>query len=256
MKERPSLLYRLIRALVQFFYPKTAVEYLHEIPNEPVIYVANHAQMHGPIACELYLPGQHCTWCAGEMMQLQTVPDYAFRDFWSHKPRYSRWFFRLLSYMIAPLSVVVFNNANTIGVYHDNRILSTFRQTVQHLQQGCSVVIFPECDTPANAIVNAFQERFVDVAKLYYKRTGKEVLFVPLYIAPKLGTMYVGEGVRFDAAQPLEPQRRCITQVISQRITAIAQSLPAHRVVPYNNMPKRQYPTNLDKERIYENTCC
>ena len=256
MKKKPSPLYRLIRALVQFFYPKTAVEYLHEVPDEPVIYVANHAQMHGPIACELYLPGQHCTWCAGEMMQLGEVPDYAFRDFWSHKPWYSRWFFRLLSYIIAPLSVVVFNNANTIGVYHDSRILSTFRQTVQQLQQGYSIVIFPECDTQANAIVNAFQERFVDVAKLYYKRTGREVLFVPLYIAPKLGTMYVGEGVRFDATLPLEQQRRCITQVLSQRITAIARGLPTHRVVPYSNIPKRQYPTNLDKERIYENTCC
>lgn len=256
MKKKPSHLYRLIRALVQLFYPKTAVKYLHEIPCEPVIYVANHAQMHGPIACELYLPGQHCTWCAGEMMQLKEVPDYAFQDFWSRKPRYSRWFFRLLSYIITPLSVVVFNNANTIGVYHDSRILSTFRQTVQQLQQGYSIVIFPEYDTRNNAIVNAFQDRFVDVAKLYYKRTGREVLFVPLYIAPKLGTMYVGEGVRFDAAQPLEQQRRCIAQTMSQRITTIARDLPAHRVVPYSNIPKRKYPTNLDKEHVYESTCC
>ena len=189
-------------------------------------------------------------------MQLKEVPDYAFQDFWSRKPRYSRWFFRLLSYIIAPLSVVVFNNANTIGVYHDSRILSTFRQTVQQLQQGYSIVIFPEYNTRNNAIVNAFQDRFVDVAKLYYKRTGREVLFVPLYIAPKLGTMYVGEGVRFDAAKPLEQQRRCIAQTMSQRITTIARDLPAHRVVPYSNIPKRKYPTNLDKEHVYESTCC
>ena len=248
MKERPSLLYRLIRALVQFFYPKTAVEYLHEIPHEPVIYVANHAQMHGPIACELYLPGQHRTWCAGEMMHLKEVPAYAFQDFWSRKPRWNRWFFKLLSYMIAPLSVCVFNNADTIGVYHDSRIISTFKNTVKRLQEGASVVVFPEHEAPYNHILCQFQDRFIDVAKMYFKRTGKAIAFVPLYIAPKLKTMFLGKPIRFQPNHPMEQERKRICDYLMEEITKIACALPEHIVVPYNNIPKNQYGTNIPKE--------
>ena len=251
-----ALLYRAIRWLVRFFYPVMEVTGTEHLSDEPVIYVANHAKMNGPIACELYLPGQHRTWCAGEMMHLKEVPDYAFQDFWAQKPWYNRWLFRLLSYLMAPLSVVVFNNADTIGVYHDGRILSTFKETVQQLQQGRSIVIFPEHDQPYNHILSRFQDRFIDVAKLYYKRTGKEVLFVPLYIAPALKTMALGEGVRFDAQHPMDEERRRICEAMMASITDMACRLPHHRVVTYRNIPKRQQPCNRPKESTHEKTCC
>ncbi len=84
------------------------------------------------------------------------VPEYAFRDFWSQKPKWTHPFYKLLSYIIAPLSACVFTNARTIGVYHDTRILSTFKNTVKKLQEGKSVVIFPEHDTKHNHIIYDF----------------------------------------------------------------------------------------------------
>lgn len=255
MRSVSALLYRAIRWLVKFFYPVMEVTGTEYLPDEPVIYVANHAKMNGPIACELYLPGQHSTWCAGEMMHLKEVPDYAYQDFWAEKPWYCRWLFRLLSYLIAPLSMVVFNNANTIGVYHDSRILSTFKETVQQLQQGRSIVIFPEHNVPHDHIVCDFQDRFIDVAKLYYKRTGKEITFMPLYIAPELGKLCLGKGVRFDAAQPIAAERRRIAEAMMDAITATACALPRHRVVPYPNIPRKEYPYNRTQEVFCEKAC-
>ena len=245
MKKRFSiLLYRLIKRLVQRFYPEIEVEGEENLPNEPAIIVANHAQMNGPIACELYFPGNRYTWCAGQMMHLKDVPDYAFQDFWSKKPAYSRWFYRILSYIIAPFSVCVFSHANTIGVYHDARILATFKNTVNKLTEGANVVIFPEHAVPHNHILCAFQDRFIDVARLYYKKTGKTLSFVPMYIAPKLKKMYLGESVRFCPDNPMEEERRRISCCLMDRITKMAVSLPEHIVIPYQNVPKREYRSN------------
>jgi len=174
-----SPLYRLIKAAVRAVYPKIKVVGEENLPPEPVVYVGNHSQMNGPIACELYTPGEHYIWCAGEMMDKKEVPAYAYQDFWSEKPKAVRWFYKLLSYIIAPLSQLVFTNANTIGVYHDAKIITTFKKTVTALQEGASVVIFPEHHVPRNNIICEFQDRFIDVAKLYYKRTGKALAFVP-----------------------------------------------------------------------------
>lgn len=249
-----ELLYRLIRWLVWLFYPKMQSVGLENLTEEPVVIVGNHSQLHGPISAELYGPGNCKTWCAGQMMHLKDVPGYAFQDFWSQKPRYTHWFYKALSYVIAPLSVVIFNNAETIGVYHDSRILSTFKKTVAALQNGNNIIIFPEHDQPHNHIVYDFQEKFVDVARMYYKRTGKELTFVPVYIPPKRKMMCYGKPVRFSAETPIDEERTRICRNLMAEITRMAEELPEHTVIPYRNIPKKYYPTNHTKEVPYGKT--
>ena len=247
-KKKISPVYRFIKALVRLFYGRTRVVGAKHLPDEPCIIVGNHCQMNGPIAVELDFPGTHFTWCAGEMMHLREVPAYAFRDFWSKKPKSVRWLFRIASYLIAPIAVIVFNNANCIGVYHDARIISTFRETVDTLQHGGSVVVFPEHDPPRNNILSDFQDRFVTVARQYARRSGKALRFVPMYLAPALKTMYLGEPVVFDPDAPPKDECRRVSDALMQRITDIAVSLPRHRVVPYRNIPKKLYPYNTPLE--------
>lgn len=253
-KKRWPGVYRVIKRLVQVCYPKIEIVGQEHLPDEPVIIVGNHAQMNGPIAGELYTPGKHYIWCAGQMMHLKDVPAYAYQDFWSGKPRLLRPFYKLLSYIIAPLSVCIFNNAHTIGVYHDARIISTFKQTVQRLQEGNHVVIFPEHNIPHNHIICQFQDKFIDIAKLYYKRTGKTLNFVPMYLAPKLKKMYLGQPVRFCPDVPVEEERRRICDALMASVTQMAVSAPEHTVIPYNNISKKLYPRNISREDSYETT--
>ncbi len=246
--KKASLTYKIIKWLVWLFYPKMKIVGAENLPDGPCLVVGNHTQMNGPIACELYCPGTHYTWCAGEMMHWSEVQPYAFRDFWSQKPKAIQWWFKLLSYLIVPLSVCVFNNAQCIGVYHDARIMSTFKETVAKLQDGARIVIFPEHDVPHNHILCDFQDRFIDVARMYQRKSGEALPFVPLYVAPALKTLYFGKPVYFDASQPLDSERRRICDYLMDEITAIACSLPEHTVVPYRNIPKKLYPSNLPKE--------
>ena len=246
--KKASPLYKIVKWLVRLFYPKMKVVGAENLPDEPVIIVANHCQMNGPIACELYFPGNRYTWCAGQMMNIKEVPAYAYEDFWSQKPRLSRPFYRVLSYIIAPLASFVLGSANTIAVYHDSRVITTFRTTVSKLSEGARVVIFPEHDVKYNNIIYEFQNRFIDIARLYYKRTGKELSFVPLYIAPKLKSMHLGKPIRFSAEAPIDEERRRVCGYLMHEITDIARSLPEHTVVPYRNIPKKYYPKNTSYE--------
>lgn len=245
--------YKIIKKLIWFFYPKMTLYGQEHLPQEATIIVGNHTQLHGPIAAELYAPGEHYTWCAGEMMHREDVAEYAFRDFWSQKPKYTHPFYKCLSHLIVPLSVCIFNNANTIGVYHDTRIIGTFKNTVKRLSQGANVVIFPEHDVKYNHIVYDFQDKFIDVARLYYKKTGKAPCFVPLYIAPKLKGMYLGTPTRFRPEAPMDEERQRIKEYLMQSITDLAEALPEHTVVPYRNIPKKLYPKNT--EAFHETAC-
>ena len=247
--------FRALWKIVALIYPKTTVEGLENLPEEPCIIVGNHAQLHGPVTAELCFSCKRAIWCAGQMMHLKEVPGYAYQDFWSGKPGYIRWLFKLISYLIAPASVFVFNNAHTIPVYRDARILSTFRQSVEALREGSNLIIFPECAQPDNNIVNQFQDRFIDLAKMVHRRDGRQLAFVPLYVAPKLKKLYLGRPTVFDPEAPMEEERRRISRYLSEEITKIARALPEHTVVPYSNISKKLYPKNTACEAKHEKTC-
>lgn len=245
-KKKKTLFFIIIRALVKLLYPEISIVGRENIPDRDAVLVGNHSLMNGPISAELYLPENCYTWCAGQMMNLKEVPEYAYNDFWSEKPKVLRPFYKLLSYIIAPFSVSIFNSARTVGVYHDMRILSTFKSSVAMLDEGKNMVIFPEKNEPCNNIVFKFQDRFVDVAKLYFRTKGKKLCFVPMYIAPKLKKIYIGKGIEFNPENDIAVERERICKYLSKEITNIARELPEHIVVPYANMPRKCFLSNKD----------
>ena len=255
-KKKPWL-YRVLEYFVRIFYKPYEIIGLENLPDEPCAIVGNHSQLHGPLSCELYFPGKFYTWCAAPMMKLKEVPAYAYQDFWSQKPKILRPFYRLMSYLIAPLAVLIFNNARAIAVYRDRRIVKTFRESVEKMQNGNNVIIFPEQDKKHNNILYDFQEGFVDVARFYHRSTGGELSFVPFYIAPNLKKMYLGKPIVFSSDAPIEAERRRICDYLMNEITEIARNLPEHTVIPYRNIPKKLYPKNTqEEEKVYEKTGC
>ena len=241
-------MYRLIRGTLDLLYPRMTWVGAERIPAEPVVLVGNHCQAHGPLAGELRMPIPRKTWCAAEIMERETAADYAFRDFWSQNPKWTLPFYRLLSRAIVPLAVLIFNQAETIPVYRDSRVLSTFRQSVQTLEGGVSLLIFPEQDRRCNQILDDFQDRFIDLAKLYHRRTGKALAFVPMYLCPARREIHFGDPLRFDPQAPLEAERQRIKEGLMASITEMARALPRHRVVPYRPQPKKLWPYNRPKE--------
>ena len=246
VSKKDPLLYRLIARTVWLVSPKYTVEGAENLPDEPCVIAGNHCQMYGPIAAEFYMPRPRYTWCIGEMMDRKEVPAYAFQDFWSMKPRRKQWFYRLLSHLIAPLCEYVFTCARTIPVYRDTRVMTTFRQSVERLKEGADIVIFPEKNEPYNAVLCRFQEHFADLARMYYRKTGKAVCFVPMYTAPRLGSIHFGHPVRFNPETADGEERKRICDTLMTEITGLATVLPQHTVVPYPNIPKNQYPLNTD----------
>ena len=248
MKKKISFAYKCIKASVRFFYPKTAVYGEENLPEGPCVIVGNHAQANGPIACELYFPGEHVTWTVAEMMDRKTVPAYAYQDFWSKKPEGVRWFYKMVAHLIGPLSECVFQNADTIPVYRDRRIFETFQKSVEAMKEGARVIIFPEEYEEHNNVVHEFQHGFVDLAKRYFRENGEEISFVPLYVCPALKRLVIGKPIRYDHEAKIKDEQVRICEYLMNEISEIAYGLPRHRVVPYPNISKKEYPENIRPE--------
>lgn len=238
------IVYRIVRKLASIFMPVFQIEGADNLPDGPAIVVGNHSQAYGPVAAELYFPREHYTWCISEMMEKECVADYAYTDFWSKKPALIRPFFRLFSYMLPTVSEIVFTNADTIPVYRDKRIMKTFQLSCDSLKRGSAIVIFPEEYTEYNNIVHKFQRGFVYVAKYYYRQTGNSVPFVPMYVCPELGKLVFGKPIWYDPDSASGEESERICAYLQDSISELAYNLPRHRVVPYPNISRKNYPLN------------
>lgn len=236
--------FRLIRYLVWLFSPKYKVSGIENLPEGPAIIAGNHSQMFGPIASELYCPGRHYTWCISEMMEKDKVAEYAYKDFWSQKPAILRPYYKLAAHLIPHLAEFIFTNADTIPVYRDRRIMKTFQITGEKLSEGARVVIFPEDYDEYNNIVHHFQRGFIHTAKYYYRQKGECIPFVPMYICPALKQIVFGKPIFFDPGKKTDEEAERICAYLQEAISEIAYALPRHRVTPYPNISKRNYPFN------------
>lgn len=240
--EKPSAAFRAVKRIVKLVYRPFNYEGLENLPADSAVIVGNHSQLHGPLCMELYAPRPHYTWCASEMMSFKEVSAYAYRDFWSNKPKSVRWIFKIVSFLIAPLCWFLFNNAKVIPVYHDTRLLRTFKLSAQRLGEGADVVIYPESYAKHNNIVYDFQKGFAEVALFYRHKSGKNVSFVPMYLCPALKKVIYGKPTQIDPDKPAKEEAERVRLYLMDEITRLALALPPHRVVPYPNMSKKDYP--------------
>ncbi len=237
-------IYKGARFLVNAIYPKTELWGQEKLPDEPCIIVGNHSQMHGPIVSDLYFPEKRKIWCACEMASIKDCPAYAYKDFWSGKPKWIKWFYKLASYAIAPLAACIFSAPHLILVYRSRKITETFRETSKSLEEGNNIIIFPERAEQYNHVLCEFNEGFVDVARIYHAKSGKAVKFVPMYICPALHTMTLGEPIEYNPENHPKDERTRICDHIKSEMTEIAVSLPKHKVVPYMNLPAKEHKYN------------
>ena len=241
-KTKRPIMFKFALWITGVFYGKIEYVGLENIPKDPCLIIGNHTQIHGPYCAMKYFPYPKQIWCKGQMMKVKEVPAYAYQDFWYLKPKATRWLYKILSYLIAPLCAFLFSNADTIAVYHDKRVINTFKKSVEALNNSEYVFIFPENRTDYNEIVNDFSLGFVNVAKYYYKSTQKSIAFVPMYTTPALKKVVFGKPIIYSPHIDMEEQSVTICNHLKEEITRIAKELPRHKVVPYKNIKKKDYP--------------
>ena len=238
LKKKKGMLYKTCAFFIKMAYKKNTYIGLENIPNEPCVITGNHAQMHGPIVNELYFPTEKMIWCDAPMLDKKSFTKYAYNNFFGGKPNL---FQKIFVHLLKPIIVKIFIDSDTLPVYRDMRIVKTYKATIDYLDQNKNIVILPECPEEFNEITNKFNEYFVDVARMYYKSTNKELSFVPMYFCKDFRKMLFGKPIKFDSKKPIETERKRICEYLMLEITRLAKTLPVHKVIPFNAVPKKDF---------------
>lgn len=233
------LINRLGRLVARISFRKAKTIYETPVADEPAVFVSNHSGVRGPVMTTLFFPRKRMTWTVSFALDKEKVANYAYHDILFGEARRRKGFWRFLSRILGAMLPSLLRYEGVIPVYHDNNIVKTFKQSIHALSEGNDLVIFAESPERYTPYINKLQPGFVDLARLYHRRTGKLLRFYPVYLEKKNAVISVGKPIVYDPEIPMEQQREQVISYLADQIDHLARELPPHKPRPF--MPQIWY---------------
>ena len=241
-KERPGFDTRTMRWLYRVLYPffHCRVNLPAELRDseEPVVFIGNHYNVFGPVSFILSMPVVARAWINVELVQEDTAGEALHSGmakllpFLGEKPR--NWLCARIAHMgcgtLARLGVI------PVDRNRPSTLISTMRQSLQALQEGQNLVIFPEVGLPEYSLtsVTPFFSGFAMLGQLYHRKTGKALRFCPCYIDEQHRRICIGEPVAWDPEKEPKEETERVSEELNRRIRETADLNRGVRKEPEN----------------------
>lgn len=212
------------RGLVRAMYPRYSAR-LPEKIMDPVVYVSHHQNLFGPFVILLWFPKHLHAW----ILHVFIDRNACFRQYVDYTFTKRFGLNRVLAKMIAfPISFFItglLNSGRGIPVFRGScKILRTFQKSVTALENGESLVIFPDIHyQDSSAETNQMYDGFLYLEKYYYKATGRHVGFVPLYASKKKRSIVAGKPIYFRDNENFTTEQKMVLQKIHGKLNDLAR---------------------------------
>ncbi|MBE6645048.1 MAG: hypothetical protein E7612_06700 [Ruminococcaceae bacterium] len=167
--------FRFVKKIMRLFIKETEFVYLSKKIDEPTIILSNHVGTAAPLAWELYGKLPFRFWGASEMNSgLVSLYKYQTRVFYHEKKHWNLHLARLFCIIASPLTNMFYKGINLISTYHDIHFTKTISESIRTLEDGKSVIIFPEIsDKGYLDVLEGFHQGFTVLGSILTKK-GKD----------------------------------------------------------------------------------
>jgi len=210
------------KGFLKIFIRKPRYIYIGEKITTPSIILSNHVGKKAPLAYECYPPVPFRFWGTHEMNEgLGSVYKYLSEVFYHEKQHWNLFLARLFCIIAAPLTNMFYRGLNLISTYKDYRFKNTIQESVKTIQEGTSIIIFPE-DSSEGYFDNlkAFWGGFVVLAHTCYKK-GIDVPICVTYYRKKDKTVIVDKPMKFSELIKDGFDRNKIAELLCNRANEI-----------------------------------
>ena len=197
-------------------------------PDNPVVFLGNHAEIYGPIASALCFPVPVRFWVISKMMfKKKDVRAYLYENTFSKKTYLPIFVRKLLAWYLGWLSVNVMNALRAIAVYRDSpmKLRQTLRESVEALEQGENLMIFPEHPEGkyVKGGISELSPGFVMLAEAWWKKTGKKMRMMPVFANREKRTFTFGEEIVYEPENGYAAEQERILEEAYLRLTELSE---------------------------------
>ncbi|MBQ1280862.1 MAG: hypothetical protein IIY16_01280, partial [Oscillospiraceae bacterium] len=137
--------FKLLKKLMKGRYKRPEFIYLGKKFDKSAIILSNHEGTDAPLSLELYCDQPIRMWGAAEMNSgLIPMYQYQTKVYYHEKKHWNLHLARAFCLLASPLTNIFYKGLNLISTYHDTRFRKTLRESIEALEAGESIVIFPE----------------------------------------------------------------------------------------------------------------
>ena len=125
-----------------------------------------------------------------------------------------------LSFICSFFMASLFKSAKGIKTFRNSaKAIITVKTTTEYLLLGESVIVFPDVDYKSTlSTVGEIYEGFLTVEKIYYKKTGKHVNFIPLAVDEKTRKITEGEPINFSGETTFSNEKPKVVEKLKKCI--------------------------------------
>ncbi len=185
----------LLVKFVRLFKKEPKVINLNDEDFETGIIISNHSAASGPMTLALYFPVFFIPWGTYEMKEnYRTRWRYLYYIFYQQKIGYNKFKSFMLATLFAIISRMLYNGMQLIQTYPDLRFLKTIKESIDHLEHGNNILIFPEdSETGYHEKILKYNEGFVFLSQSYYKKHQQDLPIYPIYYHKRLAALIIGK---------------------------------------------------------------
>ena len=196
-------------------------------PENPIVFLGNHAEIYGPIASALCMPVPVRFWVISKMMfNKKDVRAYLYENTFSKKTFLPVFVRKLLAWYLGWLSVNIMNSIRAIPVYRDSpmKLRQTLRESVEALENGDNLMIFPEHPEGkyVKGGISELSPGFLMLAEAWWKKSGKKLRIMPVYANGEQKTFTFGEEIRYEPENGYAAEQERILKEAYEQLAALS----------------------------------
>lgn len=229
----------LIKFVIRVVYPHRIKgrENIRLDDDNPLVFLCNHGDIYGPLVCASWFPVPMRPWVISQVCTtVEEFSDYFCRYNLAHAKLSEKWKRRVAN-LVGRLSVWCMRQLEVIPVYRDHpmELIKTFRATVEAMQAGDNILIFPE-NPNAEGKDHGYEheglgrlfEGFMMLATIYYKRTHKACRFLPMYAHKATRMLCFGHEVVYNPeAEDEEAERLRVVEECEKEMRRLMEEQDA-----------------------------
>lgn len=199
----------------------------------PLILVSNHEGSFGPLSLITSLPLELYPWVVSDTTDARTAARRIQTEFLEAelhlRPPFSAW----LARVIARIAAALMRDIHAVPVHQRSRQMrATVERSVELLERGKNILVFPEePGRKLNDVLCHFYTGFLHLARKYYERTRRAVLFLPVAVNRGVRAILVGRPVEFDATAPFAVEKVRLKRELEHRISDLYRTLEDEELV-------------------------
>ena len=205
------------------------LDHVRTDPDNPLVFLGNHAEIYGPIASALCFPVPVRFWVISKMMfNKKDVRAYMYENTFSKKTFLPVFVRKLLAWYLGWLSVNIMNSLRAIPVYRDSpmKLRQTIRESVDALAAGENLMIFPE-HPEGKYVKNGISELspgFLMLAEAWWKKSGKKLRLMPVYANRELRTFTFGDEIGYEPENGFAAEQDRILKEAYEQLVKLSET--------------------------------